>query len=375
MAGLPGPLLRKLRATLRECGPFATDRQLLAVFEDERLEPWKYQIQEAYSRHERVDYFISEFLNRRTRAGQSVLALFLQVLYEEAVEQDECYGRLNDMAVEVALATGSDLPVLAQHNLWRAATARAGQTPPASLGGYGLPDGEEDAARELAALPSDLPSFVFQERLEALKNKKKADWLPVRFLEQGLAAAGAVGRVEYGANRVGTAFLVAPDLVLTNAHVLKYIPTLTEGGVRFLAGPRGAATWHDFAASVLVSPAVDLDFALLRLRVPATAAPLRFSARKPYVDQAANILQYPQGNALQVALRYNAIVRVDDERFYYVSDTDFGSSGSPVFDDDWLVIGLHRAGIADSDNHPLKHANQGIPITAILPRLRAHIHA
>ena len=107
----------------------------------------------------------------------------------------------------------------------------------------------------------------------------------------------------------------------------------------------------------------------------ATAAPLRFSARKPYVDQAANILQYPQGNALQVALRYNAIVRVDDERFYYVSDTDFGSSGSPVFDDDWLVIGLHRAGIADSDNHPLKHANQGIPITAILPRLRAHIHA
>ena len=375
MAGLPGPLLQKLRATLLECGPFATDRQLLAAFEDARLTPWKYQIQEAYNRRERVDYFVSEFLNRRTRGGQSVLALFLQVLYETAPEHDECYDRLNDMAVEVAIATGSDLPALAQHNLWRAALARTGQTPPPSLGGYDLPAEEPDAARELATLPAGLSPSIFHERLEALKNKARPDWLPFRFLEQAVMAARAVGRVESGQVKIGTAFLVTPDLVLTNAHVLKYIPDLTEAGVFFTVGLRGEAKWHYFAEKVALSPPDELDYALLRLREPAAATPLHLSARKPEMDRAANILQYPQGGGLQVALRHNAIVKVDEERFYYASDTDSGSSGSPIFDDEWEVIGLHRAGIADSDNHPLKHANQGIPITAILPRLRAHIHA
>jgi hypothetical protein len=46
------------------------------------------------------------------------------------------------------------------------------------------------------------------------------DLLPVAFLEVGAAIAHSVVRIGLGAKRYGTGFLIAPDRVLTNHHVL-----------------------------------------------------------------------------------------------------------------------------------------------------------
>jgi len=72
-------------------------------------------------------------------------------------------------------------------------------------------------------------------------------------------------------------------------------------------------------------------------------------------------------------LRYNLIVRVDPTRLYYVTDTEGGSSGSPVFNDDWCVIALHRAGMVDDAQRLVKNANQGVPLTAIEPLIRPYL--
>ena len=57
-----------------------------------------------------------------------------------------------------------------------------------------------------------------------------------------------------------------------------------------------------------------------------------------------------------------------------LTDTDGGSSGSPVFNDEWRVIALHRAGIVDDAQRPVKNANQGVPLTAIEPLIRPYLN-
>ena len=377
MAGLPPLLLKELRQTLLECGPFGSDRALSAVFAaDGRLAPWRYSLPEAYGRSDRVSQFVAAFLQRQNREGQNVLVLFLQALHDQAIEEDACHQRLNDVAIKVAAATGSALPPLARGNLWRASAAREGETFGDDVAGYALPPTEIEPGVQPASLPPGLPASAFAERLESLKKKEKADWLPVDFLEKGLLAAHAVGRVDYQGDKIGTAFLVAPDMVLTNAHVIADIPVFEQGKVRFHVGKSTEQVYY-FAKQIAQSSTDQLDFALVQLESPVAAVqPLTLSTEGVWVNQPANILQYPgmAGGGMQVALRHNAIVHFDATRIYYVTDTEHGSSGSPVFDDAWRVIALHRAGMVDEAQRPVKNANQGVPLTAIEPLIRPHLY-
>jgi len=47
---------------------------------------------------------------------------------------------------------------------------------------------------------------------------------------------------------------------------------------------------------------------------------------------------------MEVSLRFNQVIDVDDKRIYYLADTESGSSGSPVFDDSWRLVAIHHAG-------------------------------
>ena len=376
MNGIPGPLLNKLKKTMLECGPFATQDQLLAVFADKRIASWRYEVPEAGTVRNRVDYFVSKFFDRYNRLNQNVLVLFLQAYYDgqsSMTPEDKCIDRLYDIGVEMAAVVESHLPPLTRQNLVRAAIARTGEMPADNVAGYIQPVIEPDRYPFFDILPDDLTANNLTVMLESLKNKKQADWLPVSFLEKALTAAHAVGRVEYQDIKIGTAFLIAPDLVITNAHVMRHIPKITDGGVRFNVGLTTKDRWHYFVEQIVDSPVEELDFALLRLEKPAVGLPLTFSEERSNKDQPANILQYPNGDLMQVALRYNAIVHTNVTRFYYVADTEEGSSGSPIFNDDWQVIGIHRAGIVNKDHRPVKNANQGVPSLAIQPLIRPYL--
>jgi V8-like Glu-specific endopeptidase len=121
-----------------------------------------------------------------------------------------------------------------------------------------------------------------------------------------------------------------------------------------------------------------LDYALLKLREPVVddyrILKASLSDEPIYKDQYANIIQHPLGGPMKVALRYNQIVEVMGERVYYLSDTLEGSSGSPVFDDEWRVIALHRAGgLQDQSGRVLLEANEGVPIAVILNQIIAYL--
>src|SRR6185369_4530353 len=63
----------------------------------------------------------------------------------------------------------------------------------------------------------------------------------------------------------------------------------------------------------------------------------------------ANIIQHPGGDPQQVALRDNKVVKSLEHFIHYEADTEPGSSGSPVFNDQWQLAALHHSGVPDEE--------------------------
>jgi hypothetical protein len=94
-----------------------------------------------------------------------------------------------------------------------------------------------------------------------------------------------------------------------------------------------------------------LDVTIVRLDAPAAAlTPLATAAALPLVEARARayVVGHPRGGGLQIALHDSRLVDIDDDErlLHYRTPTDPGSSGSPVFNTAWEVIGLHHAGSA-----------------------------
>jgi hypothetical protein len=91
--------------------------------------------------------------------------------------------------------------------------------------------------------------------------------------------------------------------------------------------------------------------------------PLRPTISYP-VGLRLNIIQHPCGRKKEVVLQQNELKDVHENVIHYFSDTDYGSSGSPVFNNTWDLMALHHA------RHPTESANEGIRIDRIAKDLR-----
>lgn len=193
------------------------------------------------------------------------------------------------------------------------------------------------------------------------------DFLSVEFLERGLMVNRCVGRVvtDLGSGRrsFGTGFMVSPRLLLTNWHVLKTKDTAAVSTVEFdyqLDFMGNARTPQRFR----LEPAVfylsqrELDFALVAVEETSSQnkkvrdlgwCRLIPTEGKAILGNPVNIIQHPLGEMKQVIIRENKLVDLPpqplDTFAHYEGDTEPGSSGSPVFNDQWEVIALHHSGV------------------------------
>ncbi len=190
-----------------------------------------------------------------------------------------------------------------------------------------------------------------------------------------------------GGGHVGTGFLVRGSdllsawgdrsLLVTNAHVLSDTPT--ENGI----GPRQARVRfteneavrdHGFRVQEILwsSPSGALDTTVAALREPAEGVPeleLGYSSDiEPDAEPKPrlSVIGHPSGRELEISLYDNHLVAIESPYLYYRSLTEHGSSGSPVFDQDWDVVAVHHA--ADRD----REANEGVAVDAIRDELARH---
>lgn len=258
---------------------------------------------------------------------------------------------------------------------------------------------------------------VFFERILA-----QSDLMPIRYLALGQLAARPVGRIRVNVLGEGegyaTGFLVAPGLLLTNWHVLKRIDYAQSASVSFDAEddlaslPKPTRTFVLQPDEVFLSDEkLDICFVGVTPRsvegVPlAEYGYLRLfdGTGKITRGEYATVIQHPNGRQKHIAVRENRIIvyvydgeapveEEDNDFLYYTTDTSQGSSGSPVFSDQWYVVALHRAGVpkttmqdgrrvilrvdgtvardGDPDSMIAYEANEGIRVSRIFRRLQA----
>ncbi|MFY0531804.1 hypothetical protein [Nannocystis pusilla] len=84
---------------------------------------------------------------------------------------------------------------------------------------------------------------------------------------------------------------------------------------------------------------------------------------------------------MRIGLRNNFVVHGDSNWLSYLTDTREGASGSPVCDDDWGVVALHRGHqpvtgpTIKLDNVVVRTENFGVQLPAVLEWLRQHAPA
>jgi endonuclease G len=218
------------------------------------------------------------------------------------------------------------------------------------------------------------------------------DFLPCSWLLEGAKAADAVAQLRKGRGAVGTGFLVSPWLLLTNHHVLPQPQdaSTTVAVFRYAADDDNRITQACElrlapTRCFVTSPVDDLDYTLVALapladgRAPGAvfgSLPLQAATTVPQTGEPVNIIQHPAGRPQEIAVRNNKVVDDDHPEYLsYETDSEPGSSGSPVLNDEWELVALHsrselrsRAGHGSSAQADWV-ANKGIRIAAIVTDL------
>lgn len=238
----------------------------------------------------------------------------------------------------------------------------------------------------------------------------KSDFVGVVYLELGLRAARTVGRIQVGARNggthsFGTGFLVAPRLLLTNNHVLASKEHAQVSTVEFnyqhgIDGRLALPVTFDLDPDAFFVTDATLDYALVALRDRSEDGTMKLGdygwnklieqVGKVVTGEAVNIIQHPEAQPKKVALRENQITDILDNFLHYRTDTSPGSSGAPVYNDQWELVALHHSGVPamDADGNILARkggtwtpamgedqvkwvGNEGVRISRIIQHVRS----
>ena len=259
-----------------------------------------------------------------------------------------------------------------------------------------------------AAYGGDEPLAELPATPEVLIFGGTGEWVTGAFIEQARLIGRRVARLRvprYSAGTlvhpvggVGTGWLIAPGLLLTNHHVIeaRERDELQASAADFKRQGEETVLWFDYhregqvedqavtpvSVAEVVTSSRELDYALLRLPDNASLADRQQIAvvrGRPELPRGTrlNIVQCPGGGPLRYAIRSNFFVGLGQHPYQmrYLTDTLQGSSGAPVLNDTWQVVAMHHGykrvghslyGKEDGKTELIKYHNEGIVINDIL---------
>lgn len=234
------------------------------------------------------------------------------------------------------------------------------------------------------------------------------DLLPINYFLKGLTHAKAIGRItivsadgrEQG---WGTGFLISSNILMTNNHVLESKTLAVNSFMEFdyemdQNNKPKTTTVFSLDPNKLFITDENLDFTVVFVNPIAVLGnkPLSDYGFVPIIEavgklkegDSVSVIQHPKGNRKSIALRNNRVIGILEDHIQYHTDTEPGSSGSPVFNDQWELVALHHAGVPatdaqgriltksgtvatanDDENDIQWKANEGIRISRIVAHL------
>ncbi len=278
-----------------------------------------------------------------------------------------------------------------------------------------------------------IPRGVMESRSIIERIIGDSNFLPAAFLEEGVLRQKAVARLPKvsSSNPLGdpwgSGFLVANSLLMTNNHVIGSVAEAKTIMAQFnyQIDLNGVAqpidTWSLDPDNFFYTDAA-LDFTLVRVKAKGIIWPLSPTVVSPSGGEAAmlevmsmigaaaeagptipigpplfasrypgwkwghlqlpksaityssgqllNVIQHPAGRMKEVALQENEVTHIYSNRIHYTTDTEGGSSGSPVLNNAWDLVALHHAaGDWDAVNNRWID-NEGMRIDSIVQHLR-----
>jgi endonuclease G len=189
------------------------------------------------------------------------------------------------------------------------------------------------------------------------------DLMNVNFLEKGSVMARTVGKIVLknslgGPVGYGTGFLISPRLVMTNNHVLRDNRDASFSHIEFdnqldLTGDLLKSYAYKLDPDAFFVSDKNLDVTIVALGPPVNSQrifpivwnKLVETEGKVIIGEYMNIIQHPEGRPKEFSFRANQLIDVLTQFLHYETDTEPGSSGSPVYNDQWEIVGLHHSGV------------------------------
>lgn len=288
----------------------------------------------------------------------------------------------------------------------------------------------DDEEKESELKPDGDTVFNLEDMPSVEKIIGENNLLPVYFLEVGAIKSKPVAKVVLSSGGSATGFLISPTILLTNNHVFGSSNSAKNAKIQFnyqkqSNGINAVVDEYTTDPDNLFYTNASLDFSIVRVAKHCSFAntllprkaflteegeecideytpnpidsiipdiPVRIDPKIPNwrwkwkcttagsrwgyirlnrspsyaVNQLVNIVQHPKGRRKEVALQKNKISSIHPTEIFYKTDTDYGSSGSPVFNNSWELVALHHA---RSSNQPV---NKGIRIDKIVQDLRSN---
>jgi V8-like Glu-specific endopeptidase len=208
----------------------------------------------------------------------------------------------------------------------------------------------------------------------------------IYILEVLLELSRAVARIN-GPEGLGTGFLIAEDLLMTNHHVIGCEETAKKCSFQFnyqldrtgkalpvyVARTLGGGLFRTSPIATYNAMADELDYTVVQLAdAPKDITPLKLRPVAIKPDSRLTIIQHPGGDYKKISLQNNFVEYLDEYVVQYTTSTEPGSSGSPVLNDDFNVVAIHHSGgnLPEPSTKRRYLRNEGIRMSAILNDLR-----
>ena len=232
------------------------------------------------------------------------------------------------------------------------------------------------------------------ENLERILGKDR--YVSYKFMLRAIERARSVARIEHQPGRgYGTGFLVRggdlhpalgdEPMLLTNSHVVSDDPKVKDAlhpdsaiiTFQLLKEENRAEEEYTDFDLLWSSPPGELDATLLRLEsYPDGLQPYPIAPRLPLADgeQRVYVIGHPAGGSLSFSIQDNVLLDHEAPRLHYRAPTEGGSSGSPVFNSQWKLIGIHHAGGTEmfrlNNKEGTYEANEGLWIKSIIQKMK-----